>query len=151
MKRVTEGAGPQWGEHGYVEYDNGQQYRIESDEPTRSPMSNNKASKPVLWTSTRTLTLSNGDEVYGCVDCDYVAVNHLSVRPHRNTHRKNKLTRSATTDGDVNPLDRLREVLKKAEKAGDVAADRDRWKKRALDAERELSGLRQMAERVLGS
>lgn len=133
--------------HGYVEFAEGQLLNaaVLLDKPTLSPIETRKGA-PVYWDSIRTLSLATGQTVYGCADCDYAAASHLQVRPHRNAHRKVK------ADGDTSSVagvvKDVRTLIRKVESVDKLTADLNKWKARALDAERDLSALRQALGKV---
>lgn len=106
-----------------------------ADEPTEAPLCD-RAGKPLVWRQTRTLLLSDGSTVYGCLHCDYTSDNVKAIRPHLNKHRGSTV--------DVARLDELTlgEVLRRLAALDDLAAERDSWKERATRAERSLSHLR---------
>jgi hypothetical protein len=106
-----------------------------ADEPTEAPLCD-RSGKPLVWRQTRTLLLSDGSTVYGCVHCDYSSPNVKAIRPHLNKHR--------TSTVDVGRLDELSlgEVLRRLAALDDLTAERDGWRERATRAERSLSNLR---------
>jgi hypothetical protein len=139
----------------FVEVDDLGVFVVRTNEPTPSKL-NDSNGHPVTWPSVRKLTLGDDLIVYGCADCDYCAKSPDSIRPHRNKHRQLK-----TADDDVTAILRSairsidgggsREVEKLTAKVDRVTADRDAWKRRALDAERALSALRQAVSQVMES
>lgn len=108
-------------------------HEVISDQPTEAPISARNG-QPVYWQQIRTLRLSNGDTAYGCAHCDYVSANPNSVRPHLNAHRNGRKSRH--TSGDVE------QVLQQLAHLDELTKDRDRWKQRALKAERDLRAIR---------
>lgn len=108
-------------------------HEVVDDQPTAAPI---KAlnGQPVHWKQIRTLRLSNGDTVYGCAHCDYAANTPNSVRPHLNAHRNGRKSRHVS--GDVE------QVLAQLAHLDELTKDRDRWKQRALKAERDLRAIR---------
>lgn len=103
-----------------------------ADEPTPSPISHQ--GQTIMWEQTRTLLLSDGSTAYGCLHCDYVSRNVLSIRPHLSKHtRRQNVNGHATSVADL--LAQLRQL-------SETSADRDRWRARALTAEKSLRDIR---------
>jgi hypothetical protein len=121
--------------------------KVVDDSPTTSGITDRKGN-PVVWEQTRTLLLENGHITYGCVHCEYVSDNPNSVRPHLNRHGKNgdRRTPAAQRAAANAPADltgvSVVELVRLAQDAAQVAADRDQWRKRALAAERDLKAIR---------
>lgn len=109
---------------------------VVSDEPTQAPM-NMADGRPIVWTQTRTLVLKDGSVVYGCQHCDYTSPNILSIRPHLNKHRTRGSSTSRRSD-DVS----LNQLLRRLSELDAIESDRDKWRRRALDAEHRLRTLR---------
>lgn len=82
------------------------------------------------------LLLADGRELYGCLHCDYTHENLNSIRPHLNKHRLPDLGNGLAGLDIPGLIKRLSDVDR-------VETERDRWKTRALDAERELRKIRQ--------
>ncbi|GAA0632486.1 hypothetical protein GCM10010174_61940 [Kutzneria viridogrisea] len=112
-----------------------------ADEPTRSAF-NSRDGEPVYWKQNRTLLLADGRTVYGCLHCDYTSPNVHSIRPHLNRHRDLKQRQSVGGADDT-----LSRMVRKLAEAEEIADDRDRWKARAVAAEKQLRTLR----RALGN
>jgi len=80
-------AGEAWGEHGYVELDNGKHVSVEATDDTQvSGTSRGYRPMTVNWKSVRTLLLADDTLAYGCADCQFAAESPRSVFPHRNAH-----------------------------------------------------------------
>lgn len=112
---------------------------VVASEPAPSQLK--RDGKPVPFKQILRLLLADGSEVYGCVHCDYTSPNPNSVRPHLNAHRNGK---PPLTAGGVD----VREVLRRLNAVDGIQADRDRWRDRAITAERDLSNLRRAFERA---
>lgn len=112
-----------------------------ADEPTPSPIS--RPGAPVTWDQTRTLLLEDGSTAYGCAHCDYVSRNVLSIRPHLSRHkpREPKVTVKAKANGHGS-ADSLASLLDQLGRLNEITTERDRWKARALSAEKTLRRLR---------
>lgn len=118
---------------------------VVSDEPTTAPITTTTGS-PVYWQQIRTLTLANGDIIYGCAHCDYTADSFTSVRPHLNRHRDaksqtngqrtNGSARKAHSDGDVETL------LEQLSQLQQLRQELEHYKARALKAEGRLQTVR---------
>lgn len=112
-----------------------------ADEPTPSPISTN--GHTITWEQTRTLLLADGSTAYGCVYCDYVSRNVLSIRPHLSKHnrrpREGKGSKGAATNGQTS----LASLLDQLGRLNEIATDRDKWKARALTAEKALRAIRE--------
>lgn len=67
---------------------------VVADEPTRAPI-NARGGKAIFWPRVRTLTLADGSTTYGCLHCDYVNANLLSIRPHLKKHANDPKPRKA--------------------------------------------------------
>lgn len=106
-----------------------------ADEPTRAPISQRNGD-PVYWQQIRTLLLEDESTLYGCVHCDYTAEKPGSIRPHLKKHTSRAPAPAAAADMS------LTDLLAKIAQLETVTADRDRWRRRALDAERKLSTMR---------
>ncbi|MGW1679358.1 hypothetical protein [Saccharopolyspora sp. NPDC002376] len=106
---------------------------VVADEPTEAPM-RDKSGAPIFWQQTRTLLLADGSTVYGCAHCEYTNPNPRSIRPHLNIHRDRK---PAPAAGDP-----IRDLLARLAEVDKLTADRDQWRRRALDAERDLRAIR---------
>lgn len=106
-----------------------------ADEPTEGSLCA-PSGKPLVWRQTRTLLLSDGSTVYGCLHCDYTSPNLRAIRPHLKKHRASTV--------EVGRLDELTlgDVLRRLAALDEVTAERDAWKERATRAERSLSNLR---------
>lgn len=128
---------------------NGFSYRVLSNTDTDSGIKD-RSSQPILWPSIRTLDFVDETglprRVYGCADCGYAAQKHGQVRPHRNAHR---LPKTGGVPAEI--VTNLKDLIRRADAADRVAADRDDWKRRALTAERRLSALRQAVGKVMDS
>lgn len=83
--RGDEAVTKEWGPLGYVQLENGERWLVEVEEDSVGP---NKArdGSDIPVKVIRTLLLANGEVVYGCMDCFYVARRIESVVPHRNAH-----------------------------------------------------------------
>lgn len=112
------------------------------DEPGVAPFKT-KAGEPVIQPQTRVLTLEDGSVIYGCLHCEYISHNQHSIRPHlgkHNSRRRNGNTHlvDALSVRDMS----LSDLLERLDHLDRITADRDRWRQRALKAERRLSSLR---------
>lgn len=113
-----------------------------ADEPTPSPIS--RPGAPVTWEQTRTLLLEDGSTAYGCAHCDYVSRNVLSIRPHLSRHNRKPrgdLKPSNGTNGHGSS-DSLASLLDQLGRLNEVTTERDKWKARALSAEKTLRRIR---------
>lgn len=115
---------------------------VVSDEAGVAPFTD-RAGNPVVQPQTRVLTLEDGSVVYGCLHCDYISTNKNSVRPHlgkHNSHRRNgnRHLADALSVRDMS----LTDLLERLDHLDRTTADRDKWRARALKAERRLSSLR---------
>lgn len=141
---------PELSAYGHIEFAEGEgevrAVAVLLDKPTLSPIETRKG-QPVYWDSIRTLSLATGDTVYGCADCDcdYAAPTHLQVRPHRNAHRELKTDGGNSVAGVVKDV---RSLIRKVESIDKLTTELNKWKARALDAERDLSALRQALGKV---
>lgn len=117
-----------------------------ADEPTEAPMTG-RDGKPLVWYQTRTLLLDDGTTTYGCAHCDYTNDNIRSIRPHLNAHATRKP--SPRTGRDPANLS-LNELMGRLDDLAKVEADRDKWKQRAVVAERSLATLRKALREVSG-
>ncbi|TDQ01287.1 hypothetical protein [Labedaea rhizosphaerae] len=108
---------------------NGQE--VIADEPTPAPISHD--GRPVVWQQTRTLLLADGSTVYGCAHCTYTSPNVRSIRPHLSKHKRTRATTSS---------DPVAALVKQLGQVEEITKDRDRWKIRALKAEKSLKTLR---------
>lgn len=125
-------------------------YLVVKNEDTDSGLTDRK-DRPVVWSSIRTLTLEDGSPfgvVYACADCDYAALHHYQVRPHRNAHRKNKPV-VAEINGAVADLKAIIEGAAAAErKIARLTEERDSWRLRAQKAEADLAAFDRALDRV---
>lgn len=114
--------------------------KVIEDAPARSPLSRPDA--PMHFKQIRELLLDDGTLTYGCVHCDYTAATAGKVRPHLKAHtgRGPGRPKSAVAQ-DVNEMS-LADLLRRVRQLERVEAERDEWRKRALDAERRLNTLR---------
>jgi hypothetical protein len=114
-----------------------------ADEPTPSPIS--RPGAPVTWDQTRTLLLEDGSTAYGCAHCDYVSRNVLSIRPHLSRHKPKgpKVTVTPKTNGHGS-ADSLASLLDQLGRLNEITTERDKWKARALSAERTLRRVREV-------
>ncbi len=106
-----------------------------ADEPTPSPIS--RDGQRIEWEQTRTLLLSDGSTAYGCLHCDYVSRNVLSIRPHLSKHNRRQKHNDAIGE---HSLAALVDQLKRLD---EITTDRDKWKARALSAEKSLRAIRE--------
>ncbi|WP_233223349.1 hypothetical protein [Amycolatopsis sp. CA-128772] len=113
-----------------------------ADEPTPSPISQPGA--PVVWAQTRTLLLDDESTAYGCVHCDYVSRNVLSIRPHLSKHkpRETRQNGHGSNGHAVNGNGSVAALLAQLGTLNEVTKDRDHWKTRALRAERLVKAVR---------
>lgn len=93
---------------------------------------------PILFKQTMRLLLADGSEVFGCIHCDYTHASLSGVRPHLKVHAGPKPPKT-TGGGRSMTLDQL---VAAVARLGEVEADRDRWKSRAVKAEKSLTTLR---------
>lgn len=107
-----------------------------ADEPTRSPISDHNG-RVVYWQQIRTLTLDDGSTAYGCAHCEYASRNVRSIRPHLGKHNRRRSARGQVP-GDMS----LNTLVEQLSTLTQVQADLDRWKARALKAEKSLRTLR---------
>jgi hypothetical protein len=107
---------------------------VVDDEPLAAPFKN-RAGEPVLMHRTRVLTLVDGSVIYGCAECDYTNPNPHSIRPHLNKH-----STKPRVNGTLNMS--VKDLMRRLESFGTLSEDRDKWKDRALTAERRLKQLR---------
>jgi hypothetical protein len=130
-------------------------YHVVSDIPARSPLPHPTDSDKALYFKTiRALSLSNGEVVYGCVDCTYTADTTFKVRAHRSHHPRTKgrgggangVRAGAHRAPDTITIDDLVSRLTALAK---MEGERDRWRTRAIAAERKLAALgRHLTEMV---
>jgi hypothetical protein len=117
------------------------------DQPAKSPLHTD--AKPVLFKQIRELLLEDGTIVFGCAHCEFTAATIGPVRPHLKVHTGRGPGRPRTAvaqDAEALSITGLLRRLQALERA---EADRDTWRKRALDAERTLRTL-QRALKGLG-
>lgn len=118
-----------------------------TDEPAEAPLST--ADRPVFFKQIRRLLLADGDEVFGCVHCTYTADSVHRVRPHLGKHSRRGTDPRPGAVPTMRPQADVAELLARLAK-GDTARaelstaqrERNRWKRRALDAERDLETIR---------
>lgn len=114
--------------------------RVIEDQPAKSPLSTED--KTVRFKQIRELLLDDATIVYGCAHCDFTADAVGKVRPHLKAHGARGPGRPRTAiKKDVNELS-LADLLRRVKLLEQVEAERDDWRKRALDAERRLRTLR---------
>lgn len=106
-------------------------------EPVPSNWRNKATGQPLQYRQIVKLLLEDGREVYGCVHCDYASPKLTSLRPHMNKHR---LPKFESRDGAG--ID-LGEFLRRVDSYERLEADRDHWRRRALEAEGHLRRLRE--------
>jgi hypothetical protein len=106
-------------------------------ENARSSWKDRKTGEHLEYRQMLKLLLEDGREVYGCLHCDYTHPNLNSVRPHLNKHR---LRAVQDEGGSLDLVDLARRLQRYAR----LEQDRDRWRTRALDAERELRRVREV-------
>lgn len=109
---------------------------VVATEPAFSNWKNSRTGEPFALKQVVRLLLEDGREVFGCTWCDYSHERMESVRPHLNKHRDEK--RAAQT----NVATEFSGLVAKLQAAAGLAEDRDRWKARAVAAERELAKVR---------
>jgi hypothetical protein len=105
-------------------------------EPARSTWRNRKTGELLEYRQMLRLLLEDGSEVFGCLHCDYTHQNLNSVRPHLNKHR----TDLGNGHGSVD----IPGLIKRLNEVERLEQERDRWKARAYEAERELRKIRQV-------
>lgn len=114
--------------------------KVVEDAPAPSPLSRDDF--PVYFKQIRELLLDDGTVTYGCVHCDFTAVTAGKVRPHLKAHNGRGPGRPKTAVAqDVNEMS-LADLLRRVRDLERVEAERDEWRRRALDAERRLNTLR---------
>jgi len=119
-----------------------------ADQPAPTNISHRDGT-PVLYRQIRLLLLEDGTETYGCLHCDYTGTVN-QVRPHLNAHRGVKTPKPdmpSPGSAQVAGLD-VGELIRRLKAHEALAQDRDRWKARALDAERDLTDLRRIYQRT---
>jgi hypothetical protein len=119
-------------------------YGLEVLADAPSPIS--RPGAPVTWDQTRTLLLEDGSTAYGCAHCDYVSRNVLSIRPHLSKHKPRE-PKPGTVNGTKNghghaSADSLTSLLDQLGRLNEITTERDRWKARALSAEKVLRRVR---------
>lgn len=107
-------------------------------EPAVSNFKNQATGENLRYRQMLRLLLEDGSEVFGCLHCDYTSPNLNSVRPHLNKHRLSLEIGNGHGGVDIAGL------VKRLQAVEVVEADRDRWKARAIDAERELRKIREV-------
>jgi hypothetical protein len=112
---------------------------VVTDEPHQAAFTD-KAGNPVLQRQTRVLTLEDNTVVYGCAHCDYTSRNPNSIRPHLGKHnaRRRNTAQAALTGREMS----LADVLERLATVDALTSDRDKWRARAMKAERRLTALR---------
>ena len=114
--------------------------RVIEDQPAKSPLHTD--AKPVLFKQIRELLLEDGTVVFGCLHCEYTADTIGPIRPHLKAHGGRGPGRPRTAIAqDVNQMS-LGDLLRRVKTLEQAEADRDTWRRRALDAERRLNTLR---------
>jgi len=121
-------------------------YHVIADRPAPSPLPHpTDPTKTLYFKTIRHLVLSNMEVVYGCVDCTYTADTTFKVRAHRSHHAVRRATPPTTPSGggahratEAITVDNLVARLSALSK---VEGDRDRWRTRAIAAERRLAAL----------
>lgn len=111
-------------------------HAVVAENPAPSSLTD-KNGNPVYFKQIRTLTLDNGDVVYGCAHCDYTAETVNSVRPHLNKHRDVKPRPAASSAVTVLAEENVR-----------LTAEVERWRQRARDAEKTLAAIRRAWAKV---
>ena len=111
-------------------------------EPAQDPKGwkDRRTGEPLRFKQILRLLLEDGSETFGCIHCDYTNPSIYSVRPHLNKHR---LTLAAESNGHAAGVD-LAELARRLQRVDRLEADRDEWRRRALDAERELRKIREL-------
>jgi hypothetical protein len=120
---------------------------VVAEEPAASPLSTPE--RPIYFRQIRRLLLADGSEVFGCVHCDFTASAAGRVRGHLAKHFPPGTSSPAGTGRRKHPQIDVDELVARLAR-GDAAVARltaaakecDRWKKRALDAERHLAIIR---------
>lgn len=103
-----------------------------------------KTGEPLRLKQVRDLLLADGTHIYGCAHCDYTNTNLHSMRPHLNKHRDRKAATALNGAAGIS----LADVIARLGAGAALEADRDRWRDRALAAERDLGSLRRAFERA---
>lgn len=103
---------------------------------TLSPLSKN-TNAPIYWTQVRTLHLADGSTAFGCDKCDQIFDRATQVRPHLNSHRKDKRVTGTRIAGTASSD---RQAMKK--KISRLERSRDDWRSRAMAAERSLAAMK---------
>ena len=113
---------------------------VVADEPAETGIADG-AGTPVHYKRIRKLLLADDRIMYGCSECDFTRPTAAQIRPHMNKHRAPDAPPKRSRARMLQELT-LAELLAKVELLEDLTADRDRWKSRALKAERSLGTLR---------
>lgn len=111
-------------------------------EPAADPKGwkDRRTGEPLKFRQVLRLLLEDGTETYGCLHCDYTSRNIYSIRPHLNKHR---FTIAAEPTGNGHPAGvDLADLARRLQHVDRLEQDVDTWKRRALDAERELRKIR---------
>jgi hypothetical protein len=102
-----------------------------------------KPDKPVFFKQIVKLLLEDGREVFGCVHCDFTRPNLVAVRPHLKVHSNGSSPAKRKGRAKGVPADMsLSDLLAQVNNLESVTAERDEWRRRALDAERKLNAMR---------
>jgi len=131
-------------------------YHVVGDIPARSPLPHpTHPEKGLYFKTIRALSLSNGEVVFGCVDCTYTAPSPMQVRAHRASHSRGRGrgvgAPAMTTGAHRAPADpvTIDDLVARLTVLSKVESERDRWRTRAIAAERKLAALgRHLADMV---
>lgn len=125
---------------------------VTADMPARSPLPHPTDPHQHLYYKTiRELWLMGGGIVYGCTDCDYTGPTVYSVRAHRSTHTPRRPTTAPVTPHGETPADiaTLDALMARLAAIGKLQSERDRWRTKAIAAERQLAALRRSLSKVV--
>lgn len=114
-----------------------------ASEPAADPKGwkDRRTGEPLKFRQVLRLLLEDGSETYGCIHCDYTNPNIYSIRPHLNKHRTTLAAPAA--NGHAAGID-IAELVRRLHAAERMQDERDMWKSRALNAERELRKIREL-------
>jgi hypothetical protein len=115
--------------------------KVIEDQPARSPLHTD--ARPVFFKQIRELLLDDGTIVFGCVHCEFAAATIGPVRPHLKVHTRPLASSRGPGRPRVDATEMsLADLLRRVKTLDQAEADRDTWRKRALEAERCLRTLR---------
>jgi hypothetical protein len=114
-----------------------------AEEQVESPLSTPE--RPIYFTRIKRFLLANETTVFGCSECGFTGATWHVVRGHLTTNHSDRKPRSETvplgmTLGEL--LEQERRAAHLANQVERLLDERDEWKARAKEAERDLAAIR---------